>query len=691
MTATGNVVIDGEDLHLSADEVRVDRSTRAAVADGNIRATTGEDTLYGERLEIDLEKETGALFGGTLFLEEDNYHVQAEKIVKSGIDTYSAQDVRVTTCDGESPAWEINGKEFDITYGGYGKVKHGFFKVKEVPVFYTPYMVFPMKTVRQTGLLSPGFDVSQRNGVQISQPFYWAISDSSDATFYLDYISRRGVKLGTEYRYLLSEDDYGMAMFDFLKDRKVDDGSGTTSQDWGYTHDRYLRPNTDRYWFRMKHDQRFDSTSLYLDLDIVSDQDYLYEFRRGKSGFTASASQFLSMFNRELDDYNETVRKNRIGVSNQWPGYSLNAEVRWWDDVIARTQADTDDTVVQSLPMVSFDGYRQPLGGTPLYVAFQTQAAVLYRQNGTTGERIDLYPRIYLPYRLGRLLNIEPSVGGRATLWQIERFDEGLQESSRNRHRELYDFRLDLSSEIYNVYKPDWGGIGGLKHVAKFQVEYDYIPNVDQEDYPYFDGVDRIDGENLITYSIVNTITTRRGEAGAYSYNQAMRLELSQDFDIKRHREGNPEPFGPIEAYLWFNMGKWGNLLADADWSTYSGTFLSRNIGYGVSDGRGDVFGIQHRYTESLLETFKVTATLKLWDSFWLFPTYERNIKDDHMVARSLEAVYRAQCWSLSTLYEEDYEIEGINRHLGFEITFYGLGGVGSGNDRSEGLPSWAK
>lgn len=682
----GNVVIERDDLHLSADMIRLWPSTDTALADGNVVATSGRDRFTGNRLELDLESETGVLFGGTLFLEQNNYHIQAEKIIKSGKDSYSAQDVVVTTCDGESRAWEVEGKELDITIGGYGTVNHALFRVKDVPVFYFPFMTFPVRLERQSGLLAPGLEFSERKGIRITQPYFWAISDSADMTVYADYMSLRGVKPGIEYRYFMSADDKGVAMFDFLDDRKVDDGSGTSSSDWGYPDDRYLRPNSERYWFRMKHDQDFGPSNLMLDLDWVSDQDYLYDFKSGYSGYTESKDLFEDVFSRSLEDYNDPIRKNRFAFSNQWPGYSLNAEALWWDDVIARRHEDSDETV-QSLPAVYFERYKQPLLGTRLYAAFQTQSAYFYRKDGTRGARVDLYPRLYLPVRLGRMLSVEPSLGARETLWQIDRFEDDARDLKRNRHRDLYDFKLDLSSEIYNVFKPDWGEIGGLKHSAKFRVEYTYTPTLDQESYPYFDGVDRIEGENLITYSVVNTVTTRRGEPGSVSYHQAVRFELSQSFDVGRERAGDPEPFSPIEGDLQLDLGNWCKLRGDAAWSLYDNEFIYHNISYGFSNRRGDRLALQHRYSKSLWETVRGAVTLKLTDRIWISSEYERNLKDDLEIGKSFGVAYRAQCWSLETRYEE----EENDRSIGFMVTLYGLGEMGGSSRRREEVPSWAR
>ncbi|MEE9495500.1 MAG: LPS-assembly protein LptD, partial [Desulfobacterales bacterium] len=85
-----------------------------------------------------------------------------------------------------------------------------------------------------------------------------AISDSSDATFYADYMTNRGLKLGAEYRYILSELSQGTLMLDGLHDRKVDDGTGDSSKDYGYEDDPVdvLRTNENRFWFRASHHQQ---------------------------------------------------------------------------------------------------------------------------------------------------------------------------------------------------------------------------------------------------------------------------------------------------------------------------------------------------------------------------------------------------------------------------------------------------
>lgn len=680
--ALGDVVVQREDVRLSADTIRLDANAQTADADGNVRVTVGEDVFSGAHLQYDWKGQTGSFDGGTLFLKKNNFHIQADRIEKTGETTYSAENVRITTCDDKTPTWEIDGKKLDITYGGYGFVNHAFFRIKDIPVFYSPFLVFPVKINRQSGLLAPQFGTSERKGFSYAQPFFIAISDNTDATLYADSMSRRGLKLGAEYRYVLSDTDKGIVMFDFLNDRKTDDGSGTSSADYGYDDDDYPRSNADRYWFRMKHDHSLGrNADIKLDLDIVSDQDYLHEFKNGYAGYSDSRRDLNDMFGRSLDEYNDPVRKNRLTLNKRWAGYSLNAEALWWDDVIARRQADRDETV-QYLPSVSFDRYKQPLFGSALFAGFESRSVYLYRKDGARAFRFDLHPRIYLPLRPGGILSIEPSVGFRQTLWHMDAYDGVEEETERTLHRELYDIRLDLSSEVYNVFRPDRGKIDGLKHTMKFQAVYDYTPSWNEAAYPYFDGTDQIEGENLITYSLINTFITRSPAKEGYRYQQAARIELSQSYDIDKEKNGDPEPFSPIEGEIHLNFDKWFSFRGDAQWSVYSGDFISRNIAGIFSDSRGDNLYIQHRYAKSLRESLYADVMLKATPRIWIFSDYERNIKDGRDINRGLGVLYRAQCWS----FEVQYEKEDENDSLSFLITLHGLGDVGGSSQTRERL-----
>jgi lipopolysaccharide assembly outer membrane protein LptD (OstA) len=133
----------------------------------------------------------------------------AEVFWPKGIFTLAAQS-----------CWHFRTSDLRVTLEGYGLTKHTRFHLGSVPVLYTPYLVFPAKTKRQTGLLPPRLGRGDRLGWDVDLPFFWAISRSTDATVYSHYMSKRGLMVGPEFRYAASKKSKGVFRFDYLRDQE---------------------------------------------------------------------------------------------------------------------------------------------------------------------------------------------------------------------------------------------------------------------------------------------------------------------------------------------------------------------------------------------------------------------------------------------------------------------------------------
>lgn len=690
-TATGNVTIDREDRKLTADNVQVNQKTREASAQGNVRLESGGDVLSGDHLQINMDYETGTLTNGTLFFSKNHLYLSGHKIYKTGLQTYSAEKVRITSCDGPDPDWEITGQDFKVTVEGYGFAKHTALWAGKIPVFYSPFLAFPAKLNRQTGLLMPEPGTSDRRGSQYLQPFFWAINDHTDATLYAHYMSERGLRAGIEYRYVLNENTLGTLIAEGFEDDRIDDGQGDASERWGYEDDGELRLNDDRYWIRMKHDQRLDSDyDLKLDIDVVSDQDYLHEFKSGYNGFDRTQSYFQETFGRDIDDYNESVRLNRLNLNRIWNSYSLNTDVRWYDDVIKRRIKETDDTV-QKLPEISFNGIKHPLGSSPIYFDLTSSYAHLYRINGTRGHRSDLYPRIYYPTMMWKVFSVEPSAGFRQTAWQLDHYEPHPDLDRRTHYRAIYDMKLDVSTEIFRLFDIDIAGTDRLKHAITPEVVYEYTPDDDQTDFPQFDELDRIERQNLITYGFTNTFTARapvvsEKDPAQYTYNPFLRIELSQSFDINKDQEGDPRPFSDIAVELDLTPGRYVALDTDTLWSPYDNQLDAFNSILSLWDLRGDKLTLDYRYTREAeanadmatiaqvgIESIRVTAAAVLYRQWRLRAGYEYDLQDNEELEASAGIGYSSQCWDVDI----NYLSEQDNYSAMIMFNLKGLGSIG--------------
>ncbi|MFW6334921.1 MAG: LPS-assembly protein LptD, partial [Desulfosalsimonas sp.] len=647
-TATGNVEIIQGEKQLVADTVVVRKKDMTADAFGNVTLLSGQDRLTGHRMDMDLETGTGSVYQGHVFIRENNFYIRGEKIEKTGEDSYHVTRGSLTSCDGPDPDWQITGRTVDVTIEGYGFASHAAFRAKRLPLLYTPWFMFPVKLERQSGLLIPRAGYSSRNGFHYTQPFFWAISDSTDATFYYRHIAERGEKFGVEYRYVLSDNSRGTFMADGLKDRRIDDGTPEATDKWGYE-DSAIRPNEDRYWIRMKADQqlpwKFDAR---LDADVLSDQDYLREFSSGYTGYSDTESEFSSEFGRDIDDQNDPVRTNRLNVNRTWSYHSLNTDLVWYDDVIKRRLRDEDDTL-QQLPRIHYSALKQPVADSVtrglLFGTLESGYTYFYRQDppanpdkSHTGHRLDLHPRLYVPIKAGSYFTLEPSAGFRQTAWYIDADRDFYgQGKDRYMHRQLYDLELELTTDINRVFDFGKGRVEKIKHVVIPRLAYGYIPETDQSEYPDFDQTDRIDPQNRLALSFTSLFTSKTALAGndsrkepEYSYNRFARFFIEQAYDF-RQKSGDPaEAWGPLYTEIELTPAELLNFKADASWNHQSDKLDSANISSRIYNRRGDELKTEYRYTRrENRDSFKslyLSGETPVTSRLTLFGTFERNL-----------------------------------------------------------------
>ncbi|WP_084068932.1 LPS-assembly protein LptD [Desulfocicer vacuolatum] len=687
-TAQGEVVLTGETARITADHILYNNLTKDARATGHVTLMSGKDTIHCDAMHLNLETETGTIMNGIIFVEENNFYISGDHIKKTGKNTYSADKASLTSCAGENPDWKITGRDIHVTIEGYGMVKHATLWAGNLPALYTPFMAFPVKNKRQTGLLSPNITHSDRKGIEYEQPLFLALNRSSDATFYVDYMSDRGIKLGAEYRYMQDNNNKGTLFFDYLKDDKIDDGTDATSH---YAYDSTpQRTNRNRYWFRMKNDREiFPHWQARLDVDYVSDGDYLHEFKKGYTGLTATDKAFESTFGRDLDDYDDTTRKNQLNIKRAWDRYNLNMDVLWYDNVTARRQ-NTDDTTLQSLPSITFRGMRQKLGQSPFYFDLNSSYTSFFRQDTTntliTGQRMDLYPRIYYPFHINGF-RLTPSLGGRHTAWYTHDAADINETRNGYSHRELFDINLDLSTVFTRIFSIDNAANQKIRHQITPALAYSFIPHVDQTDIPQFDDIDLIDKENTLTWQLTQRLTSKRqinpsdSNTPAFAYRELAWLKMSQTYYLSGRDEDTQKNFSNILLDLELSPMPHVYLNSDMEWSPYGTGIFSHNSAITVKDDKQNRIRLQYRYsredpdeneeeTESIYTGVNVGLTPRLRG----FLEYEKNLYEDETIETTTGIELDRDCWSMKLSYTKTSD----DSAMGFLINLKGLGEFGN-------------
>jgi len=196
---SGEVTIEYQDVKITADRAHYDFPTKTATLDGHVVIDQGPTRMSGSHAVFRVEDKTGRLENATADLAP-TYHVVAQAIDKIGPATYRIEKGIFTSCDLPRPEWSFYLSEADVTLDDYARMKNVSFRAGPVPVLYTPWLVWPTKQDRASGLLVPGLGYNSRRGGYLGLSYYWVTSRATDSTTQLDLYSRGAVGVGEELR-----------------------------------------------------------------------------------------------------------------------------------------------------------------------------------------------------------------------------------------------------------------------------------------------------------------------------------------------------------------------------------------------------------------------------------------------------------------------------------------------------------
>jgi LPS-assembly protein len=661
--AEGNVEIWQGDRKLTANRVWVNARTNEAEATGNVVLVQGEDVLRSEKMQIDLDTSLGIILQGTLFLKKQNFYLRGEEIERVGEDTYRILGGSFTTCNGDWPAWRFTGREALVTLEEYASVRGATFEVKNVPLLYSPYLFFPVKTQRQSGFLMPRVTYSNTAGVELNNAYFWAISKNMDATFYLDLATEKGIGEGLEYRYVRKEGSagtfygYHVQESDHFRQQRTDQ----------------LDRGSDRWLAQLQHEEYFSNTFFAkMRLLRFSDRQYFTDY--GVTYADQASEQAYSF----------------ISLTKNWDSFSLYGEGRYTVDLTRE-----DKTTLQYLPVVNFVGVRQRMFESPFYYSFSSSYGNFWREEGVTGQVLDLYPRLTLPLKWGDL-EITPDFGARETLYLSQ--IGGQQYHSR----ELWDFTTTLATNFYRVFDTGWSAVPKIKHLLRPEITYNYIPNVDQSQLPNFGtpvastnilpysqvpnfGMP-VPKANAVTYALTQRLIAKVSEGPEKSrYHEYVYLKLSQAYDLyEANRQiSSPgdvrRPFGSITGEIRVKSQKYVSVENITTYDPSQNQFQTTYTSAGIADPRGDGLSLEHLWQYGTQEQINGSLRVKILSSLYASYGTRYSLFDRQMLETAYGLNYRHQCWGVDLTYSERAAVSGqpAERKIMFLINLLGVTSVG--------------
>ena len=515
LRASGDVVVTVGGSVLAADQIDIDRTTSKADAAGSVVLEDPQGRIRAESASFLLEDETGYLEEGEVYLPQSRFQITGARLEKGIGQTYRIWDGTFTTCQCEdgAPDWSIEGEQIDVELGGWGKLRSGRFKIKDQPILYLPYGMFPILRDRQTGFLFPNVGYETGRGFQYVQPFFWAIDKSSDLTLKLDVETQARIGMVAEYRYLWSEKaggNLGGSYFnEAIRTSKPSDFVDNTED----LADPHVSQN------------RWDVTGYHQQVGPGGSRIYVQPFYVSDNLFLREMNVLTDLPYENIKLSTLRYTRSRAGISKVWDWGFAQADAAWKQDLIQK-----QSRVPQSLPRLTFQA-RKSLFDSQLLLRLSTEAVEYYRAPLDSGPRFDLAPQALVPFRLGQYAYGDATLTLHETVYYLFDNDQpvypdNITQDNVNdplptrivphfQHREILEGKVNLRSEVSRIFEvDDWGDIKKLKRTIEPSLQYNYIPVVGQDDLPLWDGIDRIRARNTVTYGVSTRLLAKvRGGA----------------------------------------------------------------------------------------------------------------------------------------------------------------------------------
>ncbi|MBA4371502.1 MAG: hypothetical protein C0402_01425 [Thermodesulfovibrio sp.] len=369
---TGAVTATRNDAVIKADELLYAEGTSEMTAVGNVRYEDQATSITANRAEINLEAKTGKLYDAVFLHKKNKYNLSGRVIEKKGEDYYYSPEATFTTCDTPVPDWCFRGKEINAVREDTIRARDVTFRIRDLPVIYSPYLWASLNTARHTGFLMPTPGYGKARGASLTIPFFWAIAENRDATFILDTFSKRGIGTGIEYRFV--------------------EPGGVKSSWWAY----HIRDTQlDRHFFEVRalhEDRDRGKVTGFLNLNYVNQNDF---FQEAQTYREARIQRFLD----STGEISASLNNARLYLLSQYlvdlqPKTALGAS-----------------SAPQKLPEAGYViNYTRT--GEALFSATAT-ASNLQIKDAVSAARLDVYPRLI--HGFGKDITVSQKIGLRGT------------------------------------------------------------------------------------------------------------------------------------------------------------------------------------------------------------------------------------------------------------------------------------
>lgn len=671
LVAEGDVVLERAGDTLSADRIVYRQLDDEVEAIGNVRLRSPDTEISGPRLRMRLEESTGefetpaysirhkpapvlepaltllglpAMSESGQVLATTGRNLERPVVTGSGVakrlefrgeDLYHLEDATYSTCAPGKRDWEIAIDALDLDYTREtGTGRGAVVSFKDAPIFYLPWMSFSLNNQRKSGFLPPTIGSTSKSGLELTAPWYWNIAPHMDATITPRLMTRRGLQLNTEFRYLLDS-----------RQNRLNPGL----PDRGQIRLEYLPGDNvagrDRYGYALQHNQYLgQGFTANLNLNGVSDDNYFSDL----STRVGQVSQ------------GNLLRQGILTYGGPWYIAALNVQTY-------QTLGDLSSPY-RRMPQLTASAFRYDL---PLGLAFNLNAEFVSfdHPNYLLGKRTTLYPQLSLPLAT-TAFSLTPKIGIHSTQYSLDQLQrpgqDGLVSWSgvpASQSRVLPIFSVDGGFVMER--NTDWFG-KSLVQTLEPRAYYLNVPRRDQSRIPVFDtgltafnyaqlfsenryaGGDRIGDANELTLAVTSRLLDPasgadllRATLGTRYYFSDQSVTLPPPYETTARTERAADILatlaGQVLPHTYADIG-W--LYNPRDERTERLTFGGR-----YRPEAGKVVNAGYRYARDLLGQIDVSAQWPLSGGWHGVGRYNYSTKERRVIEIIGGVEYDAGCW----------------------------------------------
>ncbi len=638
MIAEGKVILRNLRERVDADWLRYDKPLDEVQARGNVAFIRDRDRIEGSALQLKLTAKLGDMKNVRYEVySEDGKRArgEAEKLIFAGVDKYQMEQATYTSCPAGNQDWLLKTDDLKLDYvTSLGSARQVRVEYLNVPILYAPWMDFALDDKRKSGFLAPTYGVSNQRGLELLTPWYWNIAPNRDATITPRLMTKRGLQVAGEYRYL--ERNYsGDVTAEVLPgDRAAD---------------------RDRYRGLWRHEQRFDAHwSGRVEYEKVSDDRYFSEL-----------SSVVS-------------QTSRVNLPQQ---VSLAYDGGWWkaNGLVQRFQTLQDPAApivepYHRLPQLTLTARRQNILDAPdTQFGFSGEYTYFDHRAGgrVQGGRLHAYPSLRYAFQTPYSV-VAPRLGWHLTRYSLDAASRNLPDSVAGAApaggyadvtRSVPIFSLDSSLFL----ERDWSFMGrGLIHTLEPRAFYVYVPYRNQNRIPVFDssvsglsldqlftenqfaGIDRVNDANQLTLAVTSRFLDK--DTGV----ERLQVTFGQRYYFSDQRVTLTPATAPRSAKSTDLLAqvsgqltpKW-RLNSGIQIDTDQGNLVTANFGGTYRDGPGRLFNADYRYTKGSLNQIDLSAQWPLAPKWYGLGRINYSIKEGRLVEGLAGFEYNAGCWSL--------------------------------------------